>query len=140
MQLNGRRPLTGGSHGHGECQEDIPQAPDADRLAMRLDLPPNRVSTRAEELANAFKALQAANATAKPRRCPRPNTGWFATEEEALHAVVDRLVTALKPEEIWLFGAGPAGTTAPKATSISWSSLVAGANMRPTTARGHMPR
>lgn len=90
------------------------RTPGADRLVMHLDLPPTRVSNRSEELANAFKALQAANATAKPRRRPKPNTGRFATEEEALDAVVDRLVTALKPEEVWLFGSRARGDHRPE--------------------------
>jgi hypothetical protein len=34
----------------------------------------------------------------------RPNTGRYATEQEALDAVVARLVEALDPQAIWLFG------------------------------------
>jgi hypothetical protein len=34
----------------------------------------------------------------------RPNHGPFATEQEALDALVERLVAALDPQAIWLFG------------------------------------
>jgi hypothetical protein len=42
----------------------------------------------------------------------RPNFGPFATEEEALTAVVDRLVDALHPLRIYLFGSRARGNAA----------------------------
>jgi hypothetical protein len=52
---------------------------------------------------------------ATPARSPRarPNRGPFASEEEALHEVVDRLAQSLDPKEIWLFGSRAAGRNAP---------------------------
>jgi hypothetical protein len=43
----------------------------------------------------------------------RPNTGRYATEQEALDAVVDRLVQALDPKAIWLFGSRARGDHRP---------------------------
>lgn len=43
----------------------------------------------------------------------RPNRGPFASEREALDAVVARLARALDPEEIWLFGSRAEGRNAP---------------------------
>ena len=42
-----------------------------------------------------------------------PNQGPFASEGEALAAVVKRLVAELNPAEIWLFGSRAAGRHAP---------------------------
>ena len=39
----------------------------------------------------------------------RPNHGAFATEQEALDALVARLVEALDPQAIWLFGSRARG-------------------------------
>jgi uncharacterized protein len=44
---------------------------------------------------------------------PRPNTGRYATEQEALDAVVARLVEALDPQAIWLFGSRARGDHRP---------------------------
>jgi predicted nucleotidyltransferase len=41
------------------------------------------------------------------------NIGIFGSEEGALTAVVRRLVTALDPESIWLFGSRASGTHRP---------------------------
>jgi uncharacterized protein len=43
----------------------------------------------------------------------RPNTGRYATEQEALDAVVARLVEALDPQAIWLFGSRARGDHRP---------------------------
>lgn len=43
----------------------------------------------------------------------RPNTGRYATEQEALDAVVVRLVEALDPQAIWLFGSRARGDHRP---------------------------
>src|ERR1700730_11172128 len=43
----------------------------------------------------------------------RPNRGPFATEDQALGEVVSRLVRALDPQEIWLFGSRAEGRNAP---------------------------
>ena len=43
----------------------------------------------------------------------RPNTGHFASETEALDGVVARLVEALDPQAIWLFGSRARGTHRP---------------------------
>lgn len=44
---------------------------------------------------------------------PPPNCGPFATEQEALKEVVDRLVAALKPFRIYLFGGRAEGRARP---------------------------
>jgi uncharacterized protein len=44
---------------------------------------------------------------------PRPNTGRYATEHEALEAVVARLVEAHDPQAIWLFGSRARGDHRP---------------------------
>lgn len=46
-------------------------------------------------------------------RRPRPNIGAYASEEEALAAVVARLVEALDPAAIWLFGSRARGDHRP---------------------------
>jgi uncharacterized protein len=43
----------------------------------------------------------------------RPNRGPFVSEEQALDEVVSRLVGALDPQEIWLFGSRAEGRNAP---------------------------
>ncbi len=43
----------------------------------------------------------------------RPNHGSFATAEEALDAIVARLVEALDPQAIWLFGSRARGDHRP---------------------------
>jgi uncharacterized protein len=43
----------------------------------------------------------------------RPNRGPFASEDQALGEVVSRLVRALDPQEIWLFGSRAEGRSAP---------------------------
>lgn len=43
----------------------------------------------------------------------RPNRGPFPTEDQALGEVVRRLVQALDPREIWLFGSRAVGRHAP---------------------------
>jgi len=43
----------------------------------------------------------------------RPNSGPFASEEDALTAVVGRLVEGLDPEAIYLFGSRASGTARP---------------------------
>jgi predicted nucleotidyltransferase len=43
----------------------------------------------------------------------RPNRGPFASEDQALGEVVSRLVRALDPREIWLFGSRAEGRNAP---------------------------
>lgn len=44
---------------------------------------------------------------------PPPNKGKFASEAAALEAVVERLVRALDPAAIWLFGSRARGTARP---------------------------
>jgi uncharacterized protein len=51
--------------------------------------------------------------TKKGHASPRPNTGRYATEQEALDAVVARLVEALDPQAIWLFGSRARGDHRP---------------------------
>jgi uncharacterized protein len=43
----------------------------------------------------------------------RPNIGIFASEDEALKGLVERLVSALDPQSIWLFGSRARGTHRP---------------------------
>ncbi|MFQ5776064.1 MAG: nucleotidyltransferase domain-containing protein [Kiloniellaceae bacterium] len=43
-----------------------------------------------------------------------PNRGPFKTDEAALEAVVDRLVSALRPEAIYLFGSRARGNPRPE--------------------------
>ena len=43
----------------------------------------------------------------------RANTGIFASEDEALQGLVTRLVTALDPQSIWLFGSRARGDHRP---------------------------
>jgi predicted nucleotidyltransferase len=43
----------------------------------------------------------------------RANTGIFASEQEALDGLVQRLVSALDPMAIWLFGSRARGTHRP---------------------------
>jgi uncharacterized protein len=43
----------------------------------------------------------------------RPNTGIFASEDEALQGVVARLVETLDPQAIWLFGSRARGDHRP---------------------------
>ncbi len=50
-----------------------------------------------------------AQAAAIPSDLPRPNIGQFASEDEALAAVVARLVAGLDPQAIYLFGSRAAG-------------------------------
>lgn len=50
---------------------------------------------------------------APPRLLLRPNRGSFATEEAALKAVVRRLVDALRPLRIYLFGSRAEGRARP---------------------------
>jgi predicted nucleotidyltransferase len=45
--------------------------------------------------------------------CVRANTGVFATEREALAAVVGRMVHELDPHSIWLFGSRARGEQRP---------------------------
>lgn len=42
-----------------------------------------------------------------------PNRGIYASESAALDAVVDRIVRAIDPEAIWLFGSRALGTNSP---------------------------
>jgi len=44
---------------------------------------------------------------------PRANTGHFATEDEALRALVERLAASLNPLTIWLFGSRASGRQRP---------------------------
>jgi predicted nucleotidyltransferase len=44
---------------------------------------------------------------------PRPNYGIFASESEALEALVSRLSDALDPQMIWLFGSRARGDARP---------------------------
>ena len=46
-------------------------------------------------------------------RSARANTGRYATEQEALDAVVGRLVEQLDPHAIWLFGSRARGDHRP---------------------------
>jgi hypothetical protein len=48
-----------------------------------------------------------------PKYGSRPNTGRYASEEEALAAVVARLVEELDPQAIWLFGSRARGDHRP---------------------------
>jgi predicted nucleotidyltransferase len=43
----------------------------------------------------------------------RPNFGSFATEAEALEAVVGRIVDAVDPKAVWLFGSRVRGDARP---------------------------
>jgi uncharacterized protein len=43
----------------------------------------------------------------------RPNIGIFANEDQALQGLVDRLVAALDPQAIWLFGSRARGDHRP---------------------------
>ncbi len=43
----------------------------------------------------------------------RANTGAFATESQALDAIVSRLAAALDPQAIWLFGSRATGRARP---------------------------
>jgi len=43
-----------------------------------------------------------------------PNRGSYRTEDEALAAIVKRLVQVLDPEAIWLFGSRAQGTHTPR--------------------------
>lgn len=43
----------------------------------------------------------------------RPNTGNYGSEQEALDAVVKRIVAMIDPVEIWLFGSRAIGTNKP---------------------------
>jgi uncharacterized protein len=43
----------------------------------------------------------------------RPNIGIFRNEEEALKGLVERLVSALDPQAIWLFGSRARGDHRP---------------------------
>ena len=43
----------------------------------------------------------------------RPNLGAYASEQEALEAVVERLVVVLDPQAIWLFGSRARGDHRP---------------------------
>jgi predicted nucleotidyltransferase len=47
------------------------------------------------------------------RLAARPNTGRFASEDEAMDWVVGRLADALNPLSIWLFGSRSRGTPRP---------------------------
>jgi uncharacterized protein len=46
-------------------------------------------------------------------RQPKPNYGPFGSEDEALSALVDRLVEAFNPEAIYLFGSRARGDATP---------------------------
>jgi predicted nucleotidyltransferase len=46
-------------------------------------------------------------------RMPRPNYGRFGSEQRALSALVERLVDALDPEAIYLFGSRARGDATP---------------------------
>jgi uncharacterized protein len=48
-----------------------------------------------------------------PHKAARPNIGIFADEEAALAGVVARLVEALDPQAIWLFGSRARGEHRP---------------------------
>ena len=43
----------------------------------------------------------------------RPNVGIYASEDQALQGLVERLVTALDPQAIWLFGSRARGDHRP---------------------------
>lgn len=43
----------------------------------------------------------------------RANVGQFGSEDAALHAIVERLRTALDPQAIWLFGSRATGHARP---------------------------
>lgn len=47
------------------------------------------------------------------QRQVKPNYGPFSTEQEALDALVSRLVAALDPQMIWLFGSRARGDARP---------------------------
>lgn len=51
--------------------------------------------------------------TTSASTAPRPNLGRYATELEAFDAVVARLVEALDPQAIWLFGSRARGDHRP---------------------------
>lgn len=42
-----------------------------------------------------------------------PNVGFYASEDEALAVLVDRLVTGLDPQAVWLFGSRGRGDHRP---------------------------
>lgn len=48
-----------------------------------------------------------------PAATPRANIGIYANEDEALQGLVARLVSALDPEAIWLFGSRARGDHRP---------------------------
>lgn len=52
-------------------------------------------------------------APAPVRQTPRPNRGFFSSEEEAFQVVVSRLVEALQPFRIYLFGSRAEGRARP---------------------------
>ena len=62
-----------------------------------------------------LKAIMSSDSPQSGRlaNAPVPNRGVFASEDEALAGVVERLVEALNPEEIWLFGSRAVGRHAP---------------------------
>ncbi|WP_237151478.1 nucleotidyltransferase domain-containing protein [Oryzibacter oryziterrae] len=51
--------------------------------------------------------------SAAASRSVAANVGIFANEQDALDAVVSRLVNALDPESVWLFGSRARGTGRP---------------------------
>jgi predicted nucleotidyltransferase len=55
----------------------------------------------------------APEAADETRRHAVPNRGPFASEDDALRAVVRRLVDQLNPDEIWLFGSRAEGVHQP---------------------------
>jgi uncharacterized protein len=61
----------------------------------------------------AIAAWIAAPLTHSAQRQVKPNYGPYASEQEALDALVSRLVAALDPQMIWLFGSRARGDARP---------------------------
>jgi excisionase family DNA binding protein len=83
-----------------------------DVLALRdFEVERRRVAQELSEDTDALKQKAAKTTAGLSGR--RPNRGPFATEDEALKAVVERLVNGIRPEQIWLFGSRAEGRNAP---------------------------
>jgi uncharacterized protein len=57
--------------------------------------------------------LEARHSHGSDRSLPRPNTGPFDSEQEALAEVLKRLVKDLDPDQVWLFGSRSEGRHRP---------------------------
>ena len=87
---------------HGAHVRSVPQILDIEKAGMDAD--PSRLC---DALDPAMK-----DAATKFNH-PRPNTGIFASEDEALHGLVRRLAETLDPQAIWLFGSRARGDHRP---------------------------